>query len=847
MTDVLLVSPMSGWCASLDDNPDPVFSGRLLGDGVSIDPTDGEVRAPCDATVASVAESRHAVNLRTANGAELLIHVGVDTMALQGEGFDVAVREGDVVSAGQPLLHFDIEHVLRHAPSLRTPVILMKHDNFGFARVAADGPIRAGDPLFRIVAAARPADAAASADWDAAGFDAVERTVVVGLEHGVHARPAALLASAMENVAAVLELVNADGRRANAGSPVSLMTLGVRHRDTVTLVARGPDADASIAAIAPLLEPLGDAPRESRTPAAGGTGPAADAPPPGTRLPGKVASAGLASGTAVRLQMASSLPPPPRDRGAGSVAEEAERLDTAIGTVSTYYDTLGACDDPLRRDLASTHRAMVNDAELLRAARQKIQAGRTADAAWHAAVEERVDLLGRLDDRRMRERVDDLADIGTRVLRVLSGEEPNTTVTLPDDAIVIADNLLPSQLLQLGADRLGGVCLAAGGTTSHVAILATATGLPMLVAMGDGILTVPDGCALLMDARLGEVHVAPTRGETAEFQRRIAADEREQQAALASAGDACITADGVRIDVLANLASVDDAETAAAHGADGCGLLRTEFLFMDSAAPPSVAEQRQAYRAIAGHLHGKPVTVRTLDAGSDKPLSYVHQDAEDNPALGLRGIRLSLAERGLLEAQFDALLDVQPVKIMLPMVSAVGEVLEARAVLESVAVARGIDGDVELGVMIETPAAALSVDVLAEHADFFSIGTNDLTQYTLGMDRGLPALAQQMDSLHPAVLRLVDAAARAARAAGKPISVCGNAAGDPVAAPVLIGLGIRQLSLAPVGIPLQKAVLRRLSFSVCEQLARRALDCASAGEVRELAARELGRGPEDAR
>ncbi len=845
MSGVLVVSPISGWCAPLADNPDPVFSEGTLGDGVSIDPTAGEVFAPCDAVVASVAESRHALNLRTADGAELLIHIGVDTVALRGDGFEVTVAAGDAVEAGQPLLRFDIDGVLRRVPSLRTPVILMRRAGLELARVAPDGLVAAGEPLFRIVTVAHGGDAPADRDRPADTLHTVEKTLVVGLEHGIHARPAALLASAAGNLDAAIELVNADGRTANAGSPVSLMTLGVRHRDRVTLRAAGPDAGAAIAALQPLLAPLDPvaaAPRP-RAPA-GAAARAIEPPAPGTKLPGQVASAGLASGTAVGLKTSA----PSLDADVGTPAEESARLDAAIVAVCAYYDALGAGGDPLREALAGTHRAMANDADLLAAASARIRDGQGAAAAWRAAVDERIDALGRLGDPRMRERVDDLDDVGSRVLRVLNGEPPDTAVALPANAILIADNLLPSQLLQLDPACLAGICLAGGGLTSHVAILAAAMGLPMLVAMGDEVLTVADGCRLLLDARLGELHVAPAPDEAAGFDRRLAAAERERQQALASALEPCTTADGIRIEVLANLASVDDAKTALAHGADGCGLLRTEFLFMNSARAPSVAEQRRVYRAILAALNGKPVTARTLDAGSDKPLGYVPQEAEENPALGVRGIRLSLAERQLFEAQLEALLAAgqgASLKIMLPMVASVAEVMAARAVLRSVAAAVGGGAAIDFGVMIETPAAALTVEALAETADFFSIGTNDLTQYALGMDRGLPALAAQADCLHPAVLRLIDAAARSARAAAKPVSVCGNAAADPAALPLLLGLGIRQLSMPPAAIPMQKAAVRRLSIEGCERLAGAALKLGSAAEVRALIAREAaGTGAE---
>ncbi|HSD68888.1 MAG TPA: putative PEP-binding protein, partial [Woeseiaceae bacterium] len=266
-------------------------------------------------------------------------------------------------------------------------------------------------------------------------------------------------------------------------------------------------------------------------------------------------------------------------------------------------------------------------------------------------------------------------------------------------------------------------------------------------------------------------------------------------------------------------------------------LLRTEFLFLDRAEPPDVEQQRRIYQQISDALGERPMVVRTLDAGGDKPIAYVERRAESNPALGIRGIRLSLQNRGLLETQLDALSRVRrdaELKVMLPMVASMHEVRAVRALIDDLQRRHKVSKSFLLGVMIETPAAALVADQLAEVADFFSIGTNDLAQYTLAMDREEPLLAAELDALHPAVLRLIARTAEAANDAGRPVAVCGGAAGDALAAPVLIGLGIRELSMVPGLIPGQKARIRELGAADCSRLAQQSLAMNSAGDIREM-------------
>ncbi|HEV2284876.1 MAG TPA: putative PEP-binding protein, partial [Steroidobacteraceae bacterium] len=297
----------------------------------------------------------------------------------------------------------------------------------------------------------------------------------------------------------------------------------------------------------------------------------------------------------------------------------------------------------------------------------------------------------------------------------------------------------------------------------------------------------------------------------------------------------------------ANVGSAADALAAVRNGAEGCGLLRTEFLFLERESPPSVTEQTAAYQQIADALGGRPLTIRTLDAGGDKPIAYLPQPAEANPALGLRGVRTSLASPPLLRAQLEAILQVRPgaqCRILLPMITDVAEVAAVRAVLDELRAELSVTRAVEVGVMIETPASALIAERLVEVADFLSIGTNDLTQYTLAMDRLHPLLAPRLDALHPAVLKLIAGAAAAAAGRGRMVAVCGGLASEPLAAPLLVGLGVQELSAVAAVIPRLKADLSRVTLEQCRALACAALSAADAAAVRALARRALGEAGE---
>ncbi|MEB2569167.1 phosphoenolpyruvate--protein phosphotransferase [Burkholderia multivorans] len=634
---IVLLAPLTGPIVALADVPDPVFSGGMFGDGIGIDPLAGKLVAPCAGIVSHLARTGHAVTITTPHGAEVLLHIGIDTVELNGQGFTACVEAGARVEAGDLLIEFDQDAVARTAHSLVSVIAIANSDAFDVIERASGFATAGETPLLTLRGKGEAAAQAAQAG--AAAMNEVRRELVLTQPGGLHARPAARAREAARGHDAHVE-VHFDGRKAPIESVVGLLGLGAGERATVVLAA---------------------------------------------------------------------------------------------------------------------------------------------------------------------------------------------------------EEFTPSDLSSLDRARVTALVMARGGATSHAAIIARQLGIPALVAVGDALYAIPDGTQVVVDASAGRLEHAPTAldVERARHERERLAGVREANRRMA--GAAAATADGRAIEVAANIATLDDANTAVDNGADAVGLLRTELMFIHRQAAPTMLEHQQSYQAIVDALQGRTAIIRTLDVGADKEVDYLTLPPEPNPALGLRGIRLAQVRPDLLDDQLQGLLAVKPfgaVRILLPMVTDAGELVRLRKRIDEFARAQGRTEPIEVGVMIEVPSAALLADQLAQHADFLSIGTNDLTQYTLAMDRCQPDLAAQADGLHPAVLRLIDLAVRGAEKHGKWVGVCGALGGDPLAVPILVGLGVTELSVDPVSVPGIKARVRRLDYALCRQRAQDLLALDSAHAVR-AASREI--------
>ncbi len=560
------------------------------------------------------------------------------------------------------------------------------------------------------------------------------------------------------------------------------------------------------------------------------------------RLQGLPASPGVALGPAWWFRRAAHGPL--RARGDDPAVERA-RLEVARQQAAAE---LAALQQAQRDRLPSEGLAifeaqalMLQDPELLARVEAALAEGASAEAAWSQAVDAFAAQLAGLPDPYFQARAADVRDMGNRVLCHLLGlsEEPAMPA---HPVIVVADDLLPSETIRLDPQRVLAFVTEGGGPTAHAAILARRLGVPAVVAVGSALRTVPDGVTLLVDGEAGWVEVEPAPEAIRQARERQARWQAERARAEAAAHEPALTRDGVPIEVAANVGSLEDAREAFQKGADGVGLLRTEFLYLERAVAPTEAEEVAAYRALLEAMGGKPLVVRTLDVGGDKPLPYLPMPPEPNPFLGVRGVRLSRQHPELLRQQLRALLRASagfPLRIMFPMVSTVEEIRWLRALLDEVRADLAREGvsppeDLQVGMMVEVPAAALLAERFLPWVDFFSIGTNDLTQYALAADRTNPAVAGMADGLHPAVLRLIRQVTAAAEGTGKWVGVCGELAGDLQAVPVLIGLGVRELSVNPVRVPEVKAAVRHWSLREAQALAQAALAQEDAPAVRRL-------------
>ncbi|MEQ8665082.1 MAG: phosphoenolpyruvate--protein phosphotransferase [Rhodospirillales bacterium] len=527
-------------------------------------------------------------------------------------------------------------------------------------------------------------------------------------------------------------------------------------------------------------------------------------------------------------------------------AERAIKVNARLRAKSAKMPASAAAELDI---LVSAYDAMLRDSRLLRGAKQRIaEELLNAEAALHYEINAVAQVFAAMDDAYIASRVDDIREVGRRLLLTLTRTPVKPFASVPEGSVLVSDELTPADTARLDSGRIAGAAAVLGGAEGHTAILARAIGLPTVLGVGELLGNVKQGDTVMIDGTTGRVVVNPSK-QTVQAAERTSKQYRKQSRQLERIRDlAAETRDGVAIHLQANVELPVEMDLVQSAGAEGIGLLRTEFMFMNRDDVPDEDEQVEMLRSIVERAPG-PVTIRTLDIGGEKPARALMAglDEKATSALGMRGIRLSLHEPAVLETQMRAILRVaaeadrdHAVRILLPMVSTVGEVRRARDILNKAAAKlkrRKValpDPMPALGVMIEVPGAALAADALARNADFFAIGSNDLTMYTLAIDRSNEYVAGLYDPLHPAVLRLVQFSAGAAQRAGIPVSICGEMAGDPRFTPLLVGLGFRELSMAAQSIPKVKQRVRKMDSVSAERRAQQIMDQVDPGRIAAL-------------
>ncbi|MEL6271023.1 MAG: phosphoenolpyruvate--protein phosphotransferase, partial [Chloroflexota bacterium] len=552
------------------------------------------------------------------------------------------------------------------------------------------------------------------------------------------------------------------------------------------------------------------------------------------------ASNGIAIGTARHLQ---AQTPEIETRTVENTDSESKRLSTAvIAGVDDLKHVIANTKRKVGADEAGifeAHQLILQDPDLTDAAHNTIHHNKhNAEAAWWSAVEAMAARYRNINDAYMQARADDVLDVGRRVLRHLAPEQV-ASLSFDEPCILLAKDLSPSDTAQLDPENVLGIVTAEGGATGHSAIIARGLGIPAIVGAGTGLQLINSGTEIAVDGQKGFVWQAPSAVQLTQLQSEQSAWQQQQQELRESSSKPAITRDGKNIEIAANIGTPKQVSGLLDAGAEGIGLFRTELLFMDRAQAPTEDEQYDAYTQAAQALNGGPVIIRTLDVGGDKPISYITFDHEENPFLGHRGIRYWLENTDLAKTQLRAVCRASAkhnIKLMFPMVGTLDEVQQARALLAEVQSALkseniAYDTDMEVGIMIEVPAAVMNATQLAQHVDFFSVGTNDLTQYVMAADRGNPKVKALVSPFQPAVLHALRQITAAAKDAGIWTGMCGEMAGNPLATDLLVGLGFDELSMNAPAIAEVKAKIRTIDSVKARGIAAHALTLDSADAV----------------
>lgn len=670
--------------------------------------------------------------------------------------------------------------------------------------------------------------------------DWTQKTVVLQNAHGLHARPATALVEIAKKFTGEIKVSVDKIHFVSAKSLSQLLSLGATRGQTLTFIAE-PNTDTETAVdemilavrngLGETVEPISQVLVNPQS-LDEWVEPFIDET---DSLKGVPASRGLAVGLSfVRKEKSYDY----QQLAKNADTEKQRFIDAIMQVKKDLQNTIETASNQVIAQIFTAHLAMLDDVVLLNPVYEQIGNGFSAEYAWHEHIEQVAKAQESLQNKLLAERAMDLRDVGDKVLAVLSGETVEHTPNEP--YILIKKDLMPSDVARLDSQNVVGILTALGGASSHSAIVARALGIPAVVGAGDSVLNIAQEIPILINGGTGEFFVNPSHEQLQQASVEQERQQFEQTKAIQTCEIPAITLDNHQVHVMVNLGDINNVDVAVKHGADGVGLLRTEFVFMKHSQMPDVNAQIADYKKVFDAMGKRPVVVRTLDIGGDKPLAYLPLPTEENPFLGVRGVRLSLRKPAMLKQQLTALIKAsqqsspnQDLRIMFPMIGRVEEWLKVKEILNHI-LAENPHHKLQVGMMIEVPSSAILAEKFAPHVDFFSIGTNDLTQYALAIDRGHPVLSREADGLHPSVLKLIENTVKSAHKYGKWVGVCGELSSDRQAVPILLGLGVDELSVATSQIPLVKMQIRSLSKKDCQTLAEKALDCDTATAVRVL-------------
>lgn len=806
-----------------------------------------------------------AVRLKAVGGLDMPDHpLGTDAQLILNAIQEVYSPDGVLVlmDLGSALMSAEIALELLE-PEEREHVVLCDAPIVEGA-IAAAVQARIGSSLAQVQAEAKQALTAKIEHINTSGIPAPEpeaTTVVPTTESefvrlkvrnrlGLHARPAARFVQEAGRFQADVSVTNltTNAGPVNAKSINAVITLGVQQNHDIQVNASGADAAAVLAAVCLLAsQNFGDELEAEAQPTK--VTPPIETPveaEPGA-LKGLAVSPGIVIGQARRVQAGNTQLVIP-SYAVTNPDEEWQvflaALEKTRAQIEATRNTVAQRADKETAAIFEAHLLFLNDEALQAPVKKAVfEEKKNAAASWNEAVNQMAEQYRTLDTDYLRARAADVLEVGQQVLTILINKEgPTRTTLIAEPGILVAEDITAADTAGLDPKFVLGILTALGSSTSHSAILARTLGIPAVAGLGERLQRITEGMPVILDGNSGQVWLSPDEAVKERYEKLAETAKAEQGQANAVRHEPAVTRDGVRVEVAANIGSEADAVAAVEAGAEAVGLLRTEFLFLDRQTAPDEGEQYNAYRAIAKALAGRPLVIRTLDIGGDKPVAYINQATEANPFLGWRAIRIGLAEPEFFKVQLRAIVRAAaefPVRVMFPMVATLGEWSAARGLLnEARNEVRGrgqsAPEKIETGIMIEIPAAALLADQFAKQVDFFSIGTNDLTQYTLAAERGNARVAELADAFNPAVLKLIDQTTQAAHANGKWVGVCGELAGDPVAVPLLVGLGIDELSMSSPAIPRAKQIIRTLDKAALQIQAQAALGLETAAQVRQM-------------